>query len=219
MQTKPLLAGLGLSLLLAGCSTLSDGQTVAEYCSDPERAGEGLCQLKVDINGVETQLSQTNLSVSEARRLAESAAEAAAAAQASADAAQGSADRAMSVANQALSMSDLSCETRVLNQTDTGTCRDGYTLMGCSQTRYTYRAGGLLSCAKSMMSSAGSTARFWKCMCAAARQAPDFRRMTPRSWTPTLRVRTMKGPSSDALRDNSLPALVFMSDRCAGRLS
>ncbi|MGC6500688.1 MAG: hypothetical protein ACON4C_10875 [Henriciella sp.] len=143
MQTKPLLAGLGLSLLLAGCSTLSDGQTVAEYCSDPERAGEGLCQLKVDINGVETQLSQTNLSVSEARRLAESAAEAAAAAQASADAAQGSADRAMSVANQALSMSDLSCETRVLNQTDTGTCRDGYTLMGCSQTRYTYRAGGL----------------------------------------------------------------------------
>jgi hypothetical protein len=143
MQTRTLIAGLGLSLILAGCSTLSDGQTVANYCADPSKASEGICQLKVDIDGVETRLSQTTLSVSEARRVADSATSAAAAAQAAADSAQGSADQAMSVASKALNMSDLSCETRVVQQTDTGTCRDGYTLMGCSQTRYTHRAGGL----------------------------------------------------------------------------
>ena len=35
------------------------------------------------------------------------------------------------------------CVTRTLNSTRAGTCDPGYTLTGCTQTRYTRRAGGM----------------------------------------------------------------------------
>ena len=57
--------------------------------------------------------------------------------------AQASADAAMSRANQALNMSDLDCMTNTINQSAVGSCPTGYTVMGCSQTRYTHAAGGL----------------------------------------------------------------------------
>ena len=49
----------------------------------------------------------------------------------------------MSRANQALNMSDLDCMTNTINQSAVGSCPTGYTVMGCSQTRYTHAAGGL----------------------------------------------------------------------------
>jgi hypothetical protein len=38
---------------------------------------------------------------------------------------------------------EIVCVTRTLNRTRTGTCDPGYTLTGCTQTRYTHRAGGM----------------------------------------------------------------------------
>ncbi|MEZ5947040.1 MAG: hypothetical protein R3C04_09375 [Hyphomonas sp.] len=34
------------------------------------------------------------------------------------------------------------CETRTIQQSNVGTCRPGYTVTSCTQTRFTYRAGG-----------------------------------------------------------------------------
>ncbi|MEL6209327.1 MAG: hypothetical protein AAFR44_03960, partial [Pseudomonadota bacterium] len=64
-------------------------------------------------------------------------------AQRSADGAQATADEALRRANAALAEDDLFCETRVINNSDVGTCAEGFTVMSCSQTRYTIRAGGL----------------------------------------------------------------------------
>ncbi len=122
-------------LILPACATMQRGQTVAEYCADPRRAGEAVCQLRVEIDGQSTALADTNMRLSDAQALASSANEAAVRAQASADAAMQRAEAAME--------DPMVCETRTLQRTNTGTCREGYTLTSCTQTRFTYAAGGL----------------------------------------------------------------------------
>ncbi len=145
MRIKSMLAGSMLAITLAGCATgLPSDMTVAEYCANPDRAAESVCRLKVEIDGNATALSETNMSLSEARQMADSAMSAAAEAQASADAAQSRADEAFSMANSALlSEKDLDCKTTTIQKSNIGTCEPGYTVMGCVQTRYTHRAGGL----------------------------------------------------------------------------
>lgn len=54
----------------------------------------------------------------------------------------GVANRAQSTADQAMAR-NVVCVTRTLNRTRTGSCDPGYTLTGCTQTRYTARAGGM----------------------------------------------------------------------------
>ena len=143
MRMKSILVGSMLAATLAGCATgLPSDMTVAEYCANPDRAQEEVCRLKVEIDGNSTALAETNMSLGEARRMANSAVSAAAAAQASADAAQNRADEAYSLASH-LSEQDLDCKTTTVQKSDTGTCEPGYTVMGCVQTRYTHRAGGL----------------------------------------------------------------------------
>jgi len=47
------------------------------------------------------------------------------------------------MANAALaSIDDLYCETQTIQQTNIGSCPVGLKLMSCTQTRYTFRAGG-----------------------------------------------------------------------------
>lgn len=143
MRIKSLLAGSMLAVTLAGCATgLPSDMTVAEYCANPERSGEDVCRLKVEIDGNATALAETNMSLREASQIADSALSAAANAQASADAAQSRADEALALASH-LSEKDLDCKTTTIQQSTTGTCEPGYTVMGCVQTRYTHRAGGL----------------------------------------------------------------------------
>ena len=143
MRMKSLLVGSMLAITLAGCATgLPADMTVAEYCANPDRASDDVCRLKVEIDGNATALADTNMSLGEARQMADSALSAAAAAQASADAAQNRADQAYSLA-QHLSEKDLDCKTTTIQKSDTGSCEAGYTVMGCVQTRYTHRAGGL----------------------------------------------------------------------------
>lgn len=137
-----LIAGAAAITLLAGCQMIPSEQTVAEYCANPDKADEAVCKLKVEIDGNSTALADTNMRLSEARSMADSATSAAADARARADAAQARADAAMALAGEANSK-EVQCETRTIQNTDTGTCRPGYALTSCVQTRYTTRAGGL----------------------------------------------------------------------------
>lgn len=139
---KFIAAAMAATALLAGCQLIPSDQTVADYCANPDKATEAVCKLKVEIDGNSTALADTNMRLSEARAMANSATDAAAEAQASADAAQAQADAAMARADEAFAK-EVQCETRTIQQTDTGTCRQGYALTSCTQTRYTTRAGGL----------------------------------------------------------------------------
>ena len=144
MRISTILASAGFAMLLAGCTTIPGDTTVADYCANPSNVNENVCRLKVEIDGNATSLAQTNMRLSQARSVADSAVMAAAEAQASADAAQATADRALSLANSAmLKDEDLVCTTNTIQKTNVVTCQPGYKLMGCTQTRYTTRAGGL----------------------------------------------------------------------------
>lgn len=122
-------AALGL---LTACMGSGD-KTIAEYCANPNNANKDTCKLNTDLQGAKStlgaQIDQTNRSVGEVRGLAEGAAAAAARAQQTADTA---------VARQ----DGIYCETRTVQKADTGTCSPGYLLVGCTQSRFTYRAGG-----------------------------------------------------------------------------
>jgi hypothetical protein len=54
----------------------------------------------------------------------------------------GIAQRAQSTADQAMGR-QIVCVTRTMNRTRVGSCDPGYTLTGCTQTRFTRRAGGM----------------------------------------------------------------------------
>ena len=147
MSKKILFAGLIMAGSLAACQS-RDPVSVADYCADPAKAWDNVCQLNVEINGTKTALANTDLKLSEARAIASSALSAAGRAQATADSAQRSAASAQATANEARSLAlssldDLHCETRTINQSDTGSCPVNFRLMSCTQTRYTHRAGGL----------------------------------------------------------------------------
>lgn len=140
MRSLLIMAGSALIFGLAACESMPSNTTVAEYCADASKANEAVCQLKVEINGNTTALADTNMRLDQARTLAENAAGAADQAITAAAAAQDTADRALSLAQQD---QGLNCKTMTIQKTDTGTCEPGYTLVGCTQTRYTTRAGGL----------------------------------------------------------------------------
>lgn len=129
---------------LVACSTFPDNTTVAEYCANPNKSNDPVCQLSVDINGQKTALADTNMRLSEARSVANSALAQANQATDLAQRALSQSEDAQAAATSALLReSDLACETRVIQKTNIGSCRPGYTLMSCTQTRYTTRAGGL----------------------------------------------------------------------------
>lgn len=144
MLLRTLITGGAFALILGACAGLPDGMTVGEYCANPDKADEAVCQLKVEIDGQSTALADTNMSLSKARQMAADAMAAAQSAQASADSAQDTANRALRLGQTAmLKEEDLICKTNVIQKSDIGTCEPGYTVMGCTQTRYTTRAGGL----------------------------------------------------------------------------
>ena len=138
MNLKLTLGALATAVFATACqSTLPSDMRVADYCAAAENANEGICQVSLELDGQKKALSDTNLRVSEARTLTDQALNI------SRQAGQDARD-AKSMASAALNRSsDLSCKTVTVQKSDTGTCGEGYTLMGCTQTRYTHRAGGL----------------------------------------------------------------------------
>ena len=143
MRFSTSLIGMASAVLLASCAGIPRDMSVADYCADEGKTYEDVCRLKVEIDGNSTALAETNMSLRDARSIADRALTAATGAQASADRANGLAAQAMQRAEAALGkMENLTCETRTIQKTKVGTCEPGYTLMSCAQSRYTTRAGG-----------------------------------------------------------------------------
>ena len=137
MGNGKFLAGAVAAAMLAGCQLIPAEQTVAEYCANPDKANEAVCKLKVEIDGQSVALADTDMRLSQARNVADGAATAAAEAKELAAAAMARAEEAANKTD------DVVCETRTIQNSAIGTCRPGFTLTSCTQTRYTYRAGGM----------------------------------------------------------------------------
>jgi len=136
MHIRKIIAGIALTGAMAACQTTPD-LSVAEYCAVPDNAAQHVCQVAIDVNGTRTALAETDLKLSEARSMADTAMKAA-------ENAQSTADHAMEMAQAAANtIDDLYCETRTIQQTDMGSCPANFRLMSCTQTRYTTRSGGL----------------------------------------------------------------------------
>ena len=59
MGSGKFLAGAVLSTaLLAGCQMIPAEQSVAEYCANPDKAGEAVCKLKLEIDGNTAKMSR-----------------------------------------------------------------------------------------------------------------------------------------------------------------
>jgi hypothetical protein len=119
MRIASILAVAALALLTTACANRTGDMTIAEWCAaDEGRADTDICKQHADTEEVRSTLGS---------RIAE---------------VFGVANRAQATADQAMSR-EVVCVTRTLNRTRTGTCDPGYTLTGCTQTRYTSRAGGM----------------------------------------------------------------------------
>jgi len=119
MRIASIVAAAALALFAAGCANRTGDMTIAEWCgADPGRANTDICKQHADTEEVRVSLGQ---------RIAETL---------------GIANRAQATADQAMTR-EITCVTRTLNRTRTGACDPGYTLTGCTQTRFTRRAGGM----------------------------------------------------------------------------
>lgn len=118
MRLAIIIAAAGMALLAAGCANRTGDMTIAQYCAESSHENFDICKQHRDTEEVRTTLSS---------RIAE---------------AFGRADRAQSTADQAMAR-NLTCVTRTMNRVSAGVCDPGYTLTGCTQTRYTSRAGGM----------------------------------------------------------------------------
>ncbi len=119
MRIASILAAAALALLAGACANRTGDMTIAEWCAaDAGRANTDVCKQHADTENVRTSLGDRIGGV------------------------LGIANRAQSTADQAMGR-NVVCVTRTLNRTRNGTCDPGYTLTGCTQTRYSAAAGGM----------------------------------------------------------------------------
>lgn len=135
---RTLFASVAGLAALSACQSMPNDMRVADYCADPANSMKDICQIQFELDGQKKALADTDMSVAQARAIADDALNRANSAQAAAEEARRLASAAYSKQSD-----ELHCETRTIQKTDTGTCSPGYTLVSCNQTRYTYRAGGL----------------------------------------------------------------------------
>jgi hypothetical protein len=130
MTLKLCASAIVLALAAAACQQIPKDMTVAEYCANANNTNKDVCKINVEIDGQRRSLAQTNMTLAEARAVADDALSRAKAAQATADAAQAAVQKAQ-----------LTCETKTIQRQKSGSCSPGYKLLSCTQTRYTFRAG------------------------------------------------------------------------------
>lgn len=122
----------------AACQQIPENMTVAQYCAQPDKTNSDICKINVEIDGQKQALSQTNMSLAQARTIADNAL-------ARANSAQASADAAMTAANEAKGMvatqAAFNCTTKTVQKAKSGSCGEGYKVQSCVQTRFTYSAG------------------------------------------------------------------------------
>ena len=73
-----------VGLAATACQQIPEDQTVVQYCSNPDNVNKDVCKVNVEIDGQKRALSETNMSLSQARQIADSALSRANSAQASA---------------------------------------------------------------------------------------------------------------------------------------
>ena len=134
MNLKILASAVVFALTAVGCQQIPENMTVAEYCAKTDTTNKDVCKVNVEIDGQKRALAQTNMTVSEARMVADDAMRRASAAQAAADQAQ-----ATAVAAQKAAV--MNCETKTVQRSKIGACAPGYKVQSCVQTRYTFNAG------------------------------------------------------------------------------
>lgn len=134
MNLKILAAVAVMGLAAAACQQIPEDMTVVEYCANADNVNKDVCKVNVEVDGQKRALAETNMSLSQARQIADSALSKANAAQASADAAKAAADAAMTQAA-------FNCETKTVQKSKVGSCGTGYKVQSCVQTRFTYKAG------------------------------------------------------------------------------
>ena len=78
MAKSGLIAAVALAAGVAACQGIPKEQTVAQYCAVPDHQDEGVCKLKVEIDGQSVALADTDMRLSQARNVADGAATAAA---------------------------------------------------------------------------------------------------------------------------------------------
>ncbi|HCK83766.1 MAG TPA: hypothetical protein DHW63_04395 [Hyphomonadaceae bacterium] len=119
MRIAAIFAAAALALVATACANRTGDMTISDWCAaDSGRANTDVCKQHADTENVRSSLGD---------RIA---------------GALGIANRAQSTADQAMAR-NMVCVTRTLNRTRTGTCDPGYTLAGCTQTRYGTQAGGM----------------------------------------------------------------------------
>jgi hypothetical protein len=135
MKLKMMVAVSAVAMALGACQSIPKEQTLAQYCGDVKHAEKDVCKVNVEIDGQRTALASTNMSLSEARGIADRAL-------AQANTAQQTAMQAQQTAMDAQKAAVFNCETKTIRKTSTGSCSPGYKLVSCTQTHYTKRAGG-----------------------------------------------------------------------------
>lgn len=131
------LAGIVVVASVAmSCQQIPKEMSVVEYCSNPDHLNKDVCKVNVEVDGQKRALAQTNMSLTQARSVADEALRLA-------NGAQQTADRALQTAEKAIAEAPMQCETKTINRTKVGSCSPGYKLVSCTQTRFTKRAGGM----------------------------------------------------------------------------
>jgi 2',3'-cyclic-nucleotide 2'-phosphodiesterase (5'-nucleotidase family) len=134
------ISAVAMTMGLASCQTIPEKMSLADYCANADHATKDVCKVNVEIDGQKTALASTNMSLSQARSIADKAMSTATGAQAAADRAQQAAMEAQKIASNP---PPLTCETKTVRRAKSGSCSPGYKLVSCTQTHYTKKAGGM----------------------------------------------------------------------------
>jgi len=138
MSLKIFAAVAVMALGATACQQIPEDMTVAQFCAQPDKSNTDVCKINVEIDGQKRALSDTDMRLSQARQIADSAVARANSAQSSADAAMAAANNAQAaIATQA----QFNCTTKTVQRAKSGSCGEGYKVQSCVQTRFTYRAG------------------------------------------------------------------------------
>jgi hypothetical protein len=73
MNFKHIASAVVLAVAAAACQQIPDEMSVVEFCSNPDNLNKDVCKVNVEIDGQKRALAETNMSVGQARQIAENA--------------------------------------------------------------------------------------------------------------------------------------------------
>ncbi len=112
------IAAAAMAMGASACQAIPDDMTVAQYCAQPDKTKTDICKINVEIDGQQRALADTNMSLAQARTIADSAL-------ARANSAQASADAAMTAATEAKTLAAFNCTTTTVNKAKSRPVRSG----------------------------------------------------------------------------------------------